>query len=161
MRHTFLAAGVALAAALTGCTASRSPADRSAWSGDFVREAAEEFASLCAVPAVPPGPGGGAAPAPAVRTLPGEGDEEPMPPLPGGTILVFCVYGERPASPDPAPEPPSCPARMVSAAQPRPGVAWVVAADGTPTPFPYPRLEARHEEDCAPVGDDVQTRLWR
>ncbi|WP_189950350.1 hypothetical protein [Streptomyces alanosinicus] len=174
MRRTFLATGVALAATLTGCTAAQPPAAGSPWNAEAVREATEEFTSLCAEPAGPPGTGGGAPPAAqavartgaartlAARTEPSEGDEEPMPPLPDATLLVFCVYSPPPVStsPVPAPEPPSCPARQVSVARPRAGVAWAVAPDGTPTPFPYPRLAALHEENCAPVVEDSEAWLW-
>ncbi|EST34918.1 hypothetical protein M878_08620 [Streptomyces roseochromogenus subsp. oscitans DS 12.976] len=164
-----------LAATLTGCTTALSPTGRPGWNAESVREADQEYASLCADPAGMPGPAGGVPPvAPAVartgevpvfagQTDPGEGDELPMPAVPVGTVLAFCVYGPPPASAPPAqvPESPSCPAGQVSAVQPGPGVAWAVAADGTPRPFPYPQIGAPGEGDCAPVVDDVQARLWR
>ncbi|WP_369392947.1 hypothetical protein AB5J72_39245 [Streptomyces sp. CG1] len=97
------------------------------------------------------------------KTGSSEGDEQPMPPLPVGAVLAFCVYGPPPTSVPPAqvPNSPPCPARQVSAVQPRPGVAWAVGADGTLTPFPYPQIGAPGEGNCAPVVDDVQARLWR
>lgn len=175
MRKPFLAAGMTLAATLTGCTTALSPPGRPGWNAESVREATEEYTSLCADPTGMPGPGGGVPPvAPAVartgevpvlagQTGRGEGDEQPMPLLPVGMALAFCVYGPPPTPTPPAqvPAPPSCPAQQVSAAQPRPGIAWALAADGTPTPFPYPQLGASREGDCVPAVDDVQARLWR
>ncbi|OLZ64575.1 hypothetical protein AV521_35230 [Streptomyces sp. IMTB 2501] len=173
MHKSFLAAGMTLAATLTGCTTALSPTGGPGWNAEAVRESAEQYTSLCADPTGMPGPAGGVPPvAPAVartgevsvlagQTGSGEGDEQPMPAL--APVLVFCVYGSSPtlAAPAQVPESPSCPARQVSVVRPRPGVAWAVAADGTPIPFPYPLIGAPGEGDCAPVVDDVQARLWR
>ncbi|MFI1364567.1 hypothetical protein [Streptomyces griseochromogenes] len=165
-------AGLALAITLTGCTASRPPADRPGWNAGSARESAERVASLCADPAGRPGAGGDVPPvaptaattggAPAlgrqVRTV--EGDEAPMPALPGASVLVFCVYGPPPVSPVPVPAPPSCPPWLVSDEKPRPGAAWVIAPDGTPSSVPYPRSGTFREGECAPTVDDARTRQW-